>query len=302
MIGPSAPNGPPVPIAIAVESGFNTAIFESMRLCPMRIASIASGMPWPRIFSDPYRAIRPTISPPTTGTPTAQSPSVFPAGEAKLVSKRWKYARFVNSPINRTNASATNALITPTSAAIAASITTRESAVKSPRVSANEGSRGMRGTPGNLITVPRCASVRLVSACPAFCFLFQHGSLPFDPPAIPSEIPVFAHDAVARHHNGDGIRSARPGHGARGFRVSHRPSDLGVGARAPVRDLAQRLPHAPLERRGAHVYRQVQMRLARSEEHTSELQSRGHLVCRLLLEKKKPNHLRFLPANTKIYS
>src|SRR5207253_7912540 len=28
-------------------------------------------------------------------------------------------------------------------------------------------------------------------------------------------------------------------------------------------------------------------RLGRSEEHTSELQSRGHLVCRLLLEKKK---------------
>src|SRR5437870_7641773 len=28
-------------------------------------------------------------------------------------------------------------------------------------------------------------------------------------------------------------------------------------------------------------------RLLRSEEHTSELQSRGHLVCRLLLEKKK---------------
>src|SRR5690625_6008806 len=27
----------------------------------------------------------------------------------------------------------------------------------------------------------------------------------------------------------------------------------------------------------------------RSEEHTSELQSRGHLVCRLLLEKKKHN-------------
>src|SRR5439155_16547066 len=26
----------------------------------------------------------------------------------------------------------------------------------------------------------------------------------------------------------------------------------------------------------------------RSEEHTSELQSRGHLVCRLLPEKKKP--------------
>src|SRR5215510_16611931 len=29
----------------------------------------------------------------------------------------------------------------------------------------------------------------------------------------------------------------------------------------------------------------------RSEEHTSELQSRGQLVCRLLLEKKKKNKL-----------
>src|SRR5437870_10479125 len=29
----------------------------------------------------------------------------------------------------------------------------------------------------------------------------------------------------------------------------------------------------------------------RSEEHTSELQSRGHLVCRLLLEKKKKHKL-----------
>src|SRR5439155_25306557 len=29
----------------------------------------------------------------------------------------------------------------------------------------------------------------------------------------------------------------------------------------------------------------------RSEEHTSELQSRGHLVCRLLLEKKKSSGL-----------
>src|SRR2546429_5934167 len=30
---------------------------------------------------------------------------------------------------------------------------------------------------------------------------------------------------------------------------------------------------------------------ARSEEHTSELQSRLHLVCRLLLEKKKTTHV-----------
>src|SRR2546422_2353285 len=31
--------------------------------------------------------------------------------------------------------------------------------------------------------------------------------------------------------------------------------------------------------------------LARSEEHTSELQSRLHLVCRLLLEKKKKQQI-----------
>src|SRR2546430_1923286 len=32
---------------------------------------------------------------------------------------------------------------------------------------------------------------------------------------------------------------------------------------------------------------------ARSEEHTSELQSQSNLVCRLLLEKKKKPHARF---------
>src|SRR5215208_3553637 len=43
----------------------------------------------------------------------------------------------------------------------------------------------------------------------------------------------------------------------------------------------------------AAVWRPVTLRslrlpyVRRSEEHTSELQSRGHLVCRLLLEKKK---------------
>src|SRR5690625_5573287 len=35
------------------------------------------------------------------------------------------------------------------------------------------------------------------------------------------------------------------------------------------------------------IARNSQTAPLRSEEHTSELQSRGHLVCRLLLEKKK---------------
>src|SRR3712207_7596976 len=36
----------------------------------------------------------------------------------------------------------------------------------------------------------------------------------------------------------------------------------------------------------------------RSEEHTSELQSRQYLVCRLLLEKKKANRHRTTPCTT----
>src|SRR5437870_7493740 len=39
----------------------------------------------------------------------------------------------------------------------------------------------------------------------------------------------------------------------------------------------------------------------RSEEHTSELQSRGHLVCRLLLEKKKRNRNPLYPVTSEPY-
>src|SRR2546422_7053179 len=38
---------------------------------------------------------------------------------------------------------------------------------------------------------------------------------------------------------------------------------------------------------GGALANQAQIVVTRSEEHTSELQSRLHLVCRLLLEKKK---------------
>src|SRR2546429_1065329 len=44
---------------------------------------------------------------------------------------------------------------------------------------------------------------------------------------------------------------------------------------------------AARDQRGCLILRK---NLARSEEHTSELQSRLHLVCRLLLEKKKILH------------
>src|SRR2546422_5452766 len=41
--------------------------------------------------------------------------------------------------------------------------------------------------------------------------------------------------------------------------------------------------------------------LVRSEEHTSELQSRLHLVCRLLLEKKKKKHIRQIMSRDEPY-
>src|SRR3712207_8562925 len=52
------------------------------------------------------------------------------------------------------------------------------------------------------------------------------------------------------------------------------------GARVPANRRAG--PQSRLSRRGRPARRGV-----RSEEHTSELQSRQYLVCRLLLEKKK---------------
>src|SRR3712207_7679898 len=58
------------------------------------------------------------------------------------------------------------------------------------------------------------------------------------------------------------------------------------------RELAERAPDL-LGRRhvvvGRHVGGHPLVELDRSEEHTSELQSRQYLVCRLLLEKKKKN-------------
>src|SRR5437660_5486441 len=57
---------------------------------------------------------------------------------------------------------------------------------------------------------------------------------------------------------------------------------------AKARDIA-RHAYKPWRRHMEHLWAKydVPFPLGRSEEHTSELQSRGHLVCRLLLEKKK---------------
>src|SRR3712207_8147525 len=54
--------------------------------------------------------------------------------------------------------------------------------------------------------------------------------------------------------------------------------------------------HEHLWERRAHPA--VPLRLDRSEEHTSELQSRQYLVCRLLLEKKKKRTCQYTNAHT----
>src|SRR5690625_3376763 len=46
------------------------------------------------------------------------------------------------------------------------------------------------------------------------------------------------------------------------------------------------------EASGTRLLAEAAQLVRRSEEHTSELQSRGHLVCRLLLEKKKKKETR----------
>src|SRR2546422_8430467 len=78
----------------------------------------------------------------------------------------------------------------------------------------------------------------------------------------PTEIyPLSLHDAlpISRGRDIHDLCERRAGHLA--------PGALGVPPR-PAARICLALPH-------------------RSEEHTSELQSRLHLVCRLLLEKKK---------------
>src|SRR2546422_7442415 len=57
--------------------------------------------------------------------------------------------------------------------------------------------------------------------------------------------------------------------------------------------LGIRLEVAPVPLRSLPRYE-----LKRSEEHTSELQSRLHLVCRLLLEKKKKKNKQTVPNLT----
>src|SRR5947199_4937466 len=63
-------------------------------------------------------------------------------------------------------------------------------------------------------------------------------------------------------------------------------------------DVLERAEKCVAHRGVDRVHGRIVNREDRSEEHTSELQSLRHLVCRLLLEKKKAESLRLL---TEVY-
>src|SRR2546422_7790651 len=65
-------------------------------------------------------------------------------------------------------------------------------------------------------------------------------------------------------------------------------------AERPLTRKLRAAPHSPARRWPARRWRTLSLR---SEEHTSELQSRLHLVCRLLLEKKKKKRKTTLRCN-----
>src|SRR5439155_22568459 len=105
-----------------------------------------------------------------------------------------------------------------------------------------------------------------------FTFLFLHI------PLLPSS-PLFPYTTLFRSQPRDGGAKARPLCVSERDRHS-RPAGTGLErdtrrVRLHFRELCFSRPQG------------VVRSSWRSEEHTSELQSRGHLVCRLLLEKKK---------------
>src|SRR5439155_21144640 len=96
-------------------------------------------------------------------------------------------------------------------------------------------------------------------------FFFFH-----DPP--PTELYTLSlHDALPISRSAPVLRAALP--------AGRLPPLRRPGVVLPIHI---RIPAFGIDRHAGDL-----PRTGRSEEHTSELQSRGHLVCRLLLEKKK---------------
>src|SRR3712207_8290075 len=98
----------------------------------------------------------------------------------------------------------------------------------------------------------------------------------------PPRSTLFPYTTLFRSHRGV-RRRALVGARERGGRAA-RGADVASPRRAAR--LRDRRDAAPLDAEAVGDRRE-----ARSEEHTSELQSRQYLVCRLLLEKKKSRRM-----------
>src|SRR5437870_7291834 len=96
---------------------------------------------------------------------------------------------------------------------------------------------------------------------------YQH-FLFFHPPPPPDTYTLSLHDALPICSRIEAVAAPDP------------IEALGINDRKQLAAVAAILRRRILDRLMADG-------VTRSEEHTSELQSRGHLVCRLLLEKKK---------------
>src|SRR5689334_24463127 len=100
-----------------------------------------------------------------------------------------------------------------------------------------------------------------MALCPSSSFFNGPATTEIYTLSLHDALPIFEHPVVKRQHEGQhGDRRVVPGD----------PVSGGL--------LANRIDQESKQHQEADV---------RSEEHTSELQSQFHLVCRLLLEKKK---------------
>src|SRR3712207_7358846 len=94
-----------------------------------------------------------------------------------------------------------------------------------------------------------------------------------------ARISFFFNDTATTEIYTLSLHDALPIYGRRAAPLRLEPLLIGLSRARPFAPDRARLPLLALPHR------------QRSEEHTSELQSRQYLVCRLLLEKKKPPHV-----------
>src|SRR5690554_7646153 len=119
----------------------------------------------------------------------------------------------------------------------------------------------------------------------------QSSAPPCDCPCAFSSSPTCSGRAGSSTGSSSGLAPYRCPATGRHFLRCGPPYRLWVGA--TWSECSRRAPGSPIGERfhrsgGPPGWRHVpEYRSYRSEEHTSELQSRPHLVCRLLLEKKK---------------